>query len=87
MVCKIGGRRVYLWRAVDDEGEVLEGEDAVCFDDVLKGLREKSRVGGNVVGARMKWAKSYATIEVLAALREMGWSESRFGQFERGGAR
>jgi transposase-like protein len=24
MVCKIGGRRVYLWRAVDDEGEVLD---------------------------------------------------------------
>ena len=23
MVCKIGGERVYLWRAVDDEGEVL----------------------------------------------------------------
>lgn len=24
MVCKIGGRRMFLWRAVDDEGEVLE---------------------------------------------------------------
>jgi len=24
MVCKIGGERVYLWRAVDDEGEVLD---------------------------------------------------------------
>jgi putative transposase len=24
MVCKIGGRRMYLWRAVDDEGEVLD---------------------------------------------------------------
>ncbi len=24
MVCSIGGRRMYLWRAVDDEGEVLE---------------------------------------------------------------
>jgi transposase-like protein len=24
MVCKIGGRRTWLWRAVDDEGEVLE---------------------------------------------------------------
>lgn len=23
MVCKIGGRRMYRWRAVDDEGEVL----------------------------------------------------------------
>jgi len=23
MVCKIGGRRMYLWRTVDDEGEVL----------------------------------------------------------------
>ena len=24
MVCNIGGERVYLWRAVDDEGEVLD---------------------------------------------------------------
>jgi putative transposase len=23
IVCKVGGRRMYLWRAVDDEGEVL----------------------------------------------------------------
>ena len=24
MVCKVRGRRMYLWRAVDDEGEVLD---------------------------------------------------------------
>jgi putative transposase len=24
MVVKIAGRRIYLWRAVDDEGEVLD---------------------------------------------------------------
>lgn len=24
MVCRIGGQRMYLWRAVDDEGEVLD---------------------------------------------------------------
>ena len=24
MVCKVAGRRMYLWRAVDDEGEVLD---------------------------------------------------------------
>ena len=24
MICKIGGERVFLWRAVDDEGEVLD---------------------------------------------------------------
>ena len=24
MVCWIGGKRIYLWRAVDDEGEVLD---------------------------------------------------------------
>ncbi len=24
MVCSIGGRQIYLWRAVDDEGEVLD---------------------------------------------------------------
>lgn len=24
MVCKVGGKRMYLWRVVDDEGEVLD---------------------------------------------------------------
>jgi putative transposase len=24
VVCTIGGKRMYLWRAVDDEGEVLD---------------------------------------------------------------
>ena len=24
MVCKVAGKRMYLWRAVDDEGEVLD---------------------------------------------------------------
>jgi putative transposase len=24
MVCSVGGKRMYLWRAVDDEGEILE---------------------------------------------------------------
>lgn len=24
MVCKVGGKRMYLWRAVDDEGEILD---------------------------------------------------------------
>jgi transposase-like protein len=24
MVVRIGGKRLYLWRAVDDEGEVLD---------------------------------------------------------------
>jgi transposase-like protein len=24
VVCSIGGKRMYLWRAVDDEGEVLD---------------------------------------------------------------
>lgn len=37
MVCRIGGRHMYLWRAVDDEGEVLEVANrrtapAMCVD-------------------------------------------------------
>lgn len=24
MVCSVGGKRMYLWRAVDDEGEILD---------------------------------------------------------------
>jgi hypothetical protein len=30
MVCWIGGRRMYLWRAVDDEGGVLPQLHAWC---------------------------------------------------------
>jgi putative transposase len=29
MVCNVGGKRMYLWRAVDDEGEVLGSVDEV----------------------------------------------------------
>ena len=39
MVVKIGGRRMYLWRAVDDEGEVL---------DVLVQKRRNKAAGGTV---------------------------------------
>ncbi|MDZ4761835.1 MAG: DDE-type integrase/transposase/recombinase [Alphaproteobacteria bacterium] len=32
MICKISGERVPLWRAVDDEGEVLEACDGKTCD-------------------------------------------------------
>ena len=43
MVCLIGGRRMYLWRAVDDEGEVLDlvvqkGRDTQAALRLLKRL-------------------------------------------------
>jgi transposase-like protein len=43
MVCWIGGRRMYLWRAVDDEGEVLDlvvqrGRDTEAALKLLKRL-------------------------------------------------
>ena len=43
MVCRIGGKRMYLWRAVDDEGEVLDvvvqrGRDTEAALKLLKRL-------------------------------------------------
>ena len=34
MVCWIGGKRMYLWRAVDDEGEVLDCGSASKSDPI-----------------------------------------------------
>jgi putative transposase len=43
MLCWIGGMRMYLWRAVDDEGEVLDlvvqrGRDTEAAMKLLKRL-------------------------------------------------
>jgi putative transposase len=32
MVCNIGGKRMHLWRAVDDEGDMLDLVDHKCRD-------------------------------------------------------
>jgi glycosyltransferase involved in cell wall biosynthesis len=63
--------------------EALEGVDEVSFPEVIDLMRKTSRVGANVVGARMKWAKSFATREVLLALRRGGWQEVEFDVFRR----
>jgi len=49
MVCFIGGRRMYLWRAVDDEGEVLDlimqpRRDAEAALALLKRLLWRQRI-------------------------------------------
>jgi putative transposase len=54
MVCRIGGRRMYLWRAVDDEGEVLDlvvqrSRDAEAALKLLKRLLRNQRVAPEAV--------------------------------------
>ena len=49
MVCSIGGKRMYLWRAVDDEGEVLDlvvqrRRDTEAALTLLKRLLRNQRV-------------------------------------------
>jgi glycosyltransferase involved in cell wall biosynthesis len=40
-------------------------------------LRGQSRVGHNVVGARMKWAKSNATLDAVRIARTLGWHDAK----------
>ncbi len=54
MVCKIGGRRMYLWRAVDDEGEVLDlvmqrNRDTVAALKLLKRLLRNQPVAPELI--------------------------------------
>ncbi len=72
MVVSIGGKRVYLWRAVDDEGEVL---------DVLVQRRRNARAARNPMRALLKkqgFAPSVIVTDKLrsysAAFRDIGLS-------------
>ena len=54
MVCKVGGRRMYLWRAVDDEGEVLDlvmqrKRDAEAASKLLRRLLRNQPVEPEVI--------------------------------------
>jgi transposase-like protein len=56
MVCKVGGWRMYLWRAVDYEGEVLDVMMSPCRDTwtALKLLTE-------LIGNQPVWPESITT--------------------------
>jgi len=54
MVCRIGGKRMYLWRAVDDEGEVLDvvvqrSRDAEAALKLLKRLLRNQRIAPETI--------------------------------------
>lgn len=57
--------------------EVLDKteDDVTSLDWVIFECREASRVGHNVIGAKMKWAKSNATLDVLRICRSLGWED------------
>ena len=70
MVCTIGGERMFLWRAVDDEGEVLEmvvqkRRDAGAALRLLRRLLRNQHVEPESIAT--DGLKSYAS-----ALREVG---------------
>ena len=70
MVCKVGGRRMYLWRAVDDEGEVLDlvmqrERDTAAASRLLRRLLRNQPVDPEVITT--DGLKSYP-----AALDELG---------------
>ena len=72
MVVSIAGRQMYMWRAVDSEGEVLENlvqpqrDKAAAVRLLRKLLRQQSFVPTVIVTDRLR---SYG-----AALREIGYS-------------
>ena len=56
--------------------EVLQDAgDHVTLDDLVQGVRDKSRVGKNVVGSRLKWAKSNGMLDLVRVARWLGWQD------------
>jgi len=84
MVVRIGGKRTYLWRAVDDEGEVL---------DVLVRRRRNKAAAGKLMRKHLKkhgFAPAVVVTDKLrsysAAFRNLGLSarhEQGVGQNNR----
>jgi putative transposase len=69
MVCNVGRRRMYLWRAVDDEGEVLDmimqsRRDAAAAMKLLKRLLWRQRV-------KPEWVVTDGLGSYAAALQEL----------------
>ena len=61
-----------------------DGRDDECgFDEYLEALRGASRVGRNVVGYKIKWAKSHATLDALRVARYLGWDDAGRGLLAR----
>ncbi|PZT99109.1 MAG: IS6 family transposase [Brevundimonas sp.] len=72
-VCRIGGRRMYLWRAVDDEGEVLDlvvqrRRDTEAALKLLKRLLRNQPV-------KPKRITTDGLLSYGAALRELGLAQ------------
>lgn len=56
---------------------VLDGHDSdrITLDDLVERVREASRVGKNVVGSRLKWAKSNGMLDLVRVTRWLGWHD------------
>jgi putative transposase len=69
MVCSVGGRRMHLWRAVDDEGEVLDMlmQGTRCADAAKRLMRKLLKRHGAPQKIVTDGQRSYA-----AAARELG---------------
>jgi len=84
MVVRINGRRMYLWRAVDDEGEVLE---------VLIQRRRNKAAAGKLIRKLLRkqgFAPTCVTTDKLrsygAAFQEIGLSDRLFASLSGGQA-
>src|SRR5216684_3561463 len=78
MVVRIAGKRMYLWRAVDHEGEVLDilvqrGRDKAAALKLMRKLLKKQRVTPAVIATdRLRsYAAAFAELD-LAACHERG---------------
>ena len=78
MVVRIGGEMVYLWRAVDHEGEVLDivvqgGRDKAAALKLMRKLLKKQRVTPTIIvtDKLQSYAAAFAELG-LAADHERG---------------
>jgi hypothetical protein len=67
-----GGSRKELAALVQS---VLPESGTVTLDDLVRDVREASRVGKNVVGSRLKWAKSNSMLDLVRITRWLGWHD------------
>jgi len=66
----VGGARAGLTELAQ---EVLT--EGMRWEEYVKALREKSRVGANVVGAKLKWARSNAMLDAYRIPLWLGWED------------
>src|SRR5918911_467764 len=82
MVVRIGGRRMYLWRAVDSEGEVLDllvqpRRDKAAAVRLMRKLLKKQGFAPHVLVTDKLRSDGSAKTEIgLSARHEQGWRQN-----------